>query len=171
MLENGAFSPESPNDAAISDTNKLRRLNPAAKPDGLLVPQELMLLAAAGLFLYFGYRFWRDADGAEEDQSDDGPHGSGLFTSFTLIVVAELGDKTQLAMIALAAGTGEIWSVFTGGTLALWTVSLIGILLGATLLRRIPKHRIHRAAALMFVIFGVLALGQVMLNGNGLGVA
>jgi len=39
------------------------------------------------------------------------------------------------------------------------------------LLRRIPKHRIHRAAALMFVIFGVLALGQVMLNGNGLGVA
>lgn len=136
-----------------------------------LVPQELMLLAAAGLFLYFGYRFWRDADGAEEDQSDDGPHGSGLFTSFTLIVVAELGDKTQLAMIALAAGTGEIWSVFTGGTLALWTVSLIGILLGATLLRRIPKHRIHRAAALMFVIFGVLALGQVMLNGNGLGVA
>lgn len=136
-----------------------------------LVPQESMLLAAAGLFLYFGYRSWRDADGAEEDASGGGPACGGLATSFTLIFVAELGDKTQLAMIALAAGTGEIWSVFAGGTLALWTVSLIGIVFGATLLRRIPRHRVHRAAALMFGIFGVLALGQVVLNGNGLGAA
>jgi putative Ca2+/H+ antiporter (TMEM165/GDT1 family) len=74
-------------------------------------------------------------------------------------------------MIALAAGTGEIWSVFAGGTLALWTVSLIGVLFGATLLRRIPKHRVHRAAALLFITFGVLALGQVVLYRNGLGVA
>ncbi len=61
--------------------------------------------------------------------------------------------------------------MFAGGTLALWTVSLIGILFGATLLRRIPKRRVRRAAALMFVIFGALALGQVVLNGNGLGMA
>jgi putative Ca2+/H+ antiporter (TMEM165/GDT1 family) len=136
-----------------------------------LVPQAFMLLAAAGLFLYFGYRSWRDADGAQEDESDAGSRGGGLLTSFTLIFVAELGDKTQLAMIALAAGTGEIWSVFAGGTLALWTVSLIGILFGATLLRKIPKRRVYRAAALLFITFGVLALGQVVLNGNGLGVA
>ena len=122
-----------------------------------LVPEELMLLAAAGLFLYFGYRSWQDADGDEEDESPDGPARGGFATSFTLIFVAELGDKTQLAMIALAAGTGEIWAVFAGGTLALWTVSLIGILFGATLLRRIPKRRVHRAAALMFITFGVPA--------------
>lgn len=136
-----------------------------------LVPQRLMLLAAAGLFLYYGYRFWRDADGAEEDEGDAGPRGGGLTTSFILIFVAELGDKTQLAMIALVASTGEIWAVFAGGTLALWAVSIIGILFGATLLRSIPKRRVHGAAALMFVLFGALALGQVLLNGNGLGVA
>ena len=96
---------------------------------------------------------------------------SVVMSSFALLFLAELGDKTQLAMIALAAGTGEIWSVFAGGTLALWTVSLIGILFGATLLRRIPKHRVHRAAALLFITFGVLALGQVVLYRNGLGVA
>lgn len=132
-----------------------------------LISQELVLLAAAGLFFYFGFRSWRDADRVEEDERNVGPDSGGLVTSFTLIFVAELGDKTQLAMIALAAGTGEIWSVFVGGTLALWTVSLIGILFGATLLRRIPKHRVHRAAALLFITFGVLALGQVVLNGNG----
>ena len=135
------------------------------------VPPELMLLAAAGLFMYFGYRSWQDADGEEEDETDSGPERGGLVTSFTVIFVAELGDKTQLAMIALVAGTGEIWSVFAGGTLALWTVSLIGILFGATLLRKIPKHWVHRAAALLFVTFGVLALGQVVLNGDGLRLA
>jgi putative Ca2+/H+ antiporter (TMEM165/GDT1 family) len=90
-------------------------------------------------------------------------------TSFTLIFVAELGDKTQLAMIALAAGTGDIWAVFAGGTLALWVVSLIGILFGATLLRRIQRRRVHQAAALMFAIFGVMAIGQVVSGGDGFG--
>ncbi len=96
---------------------------------------------------------------------------SVVISAFTLLLLAELGDKTQLAMIALVAGTGEIWSVFAGGTLALWTVSLIGILFGATLLRKIPKHWVHRAAALLFLTFGVLALGQVVLNGGGLSLA
>ena len=58
------------------------------------VPQELMLLAAASLFLYFGYRSWQDVDGDEEDESAGGPARGGLATSFTLIFVAELGDKT-----------------------------------------------------------------------------
>jgi putative Ca2+/H+ antiporter (TMEM165/GDT1 family) len=136
-----------------------------------LVPQEFMLLTAGGLFLYFGYRFWQNADGAEEDEANARPDGSGVVTSFTIIFVAELGDKTQLTAIALAAGTGDIWAVFAGGTLAVWAVSLIGILFGATLLRKIPKRQVHRAAALMFIIFGVLAIGQVMLNGNHLVVA
>jgi putative Ca2+/H+ antiporter (TMEM165/GDT1 family) len=83
--------------------------------------------------------------------------------------LAELGDKTQLAIIAPAAGTGKIWSVFAGGTRALWTVSLIGILFGATLLMKIPRHLVYRAAALLFLTFGALAPGQVVLKGNGLG--
>jgi len=135
------------------------------------IPQELMLLAAAGLFLYFGYRSWRDADDGEDEESDGVPARNAIVTSFTMIFMAELGDKTQLAMIALVAGTGEIWSVFVGGTLALWAVSLIGILFGATVLRKISRHWVHRAAALLFVAFGVLALGQVALNGGGLSLA
>ncbi|MGD9299250.1 MAG: TMEM165/GDT1 family protein [Thiohalocapsa sp.] len=126
------------------------------------IPQELVLLVAAGLFLYFGYRSWREADGADEAEADVGPDGGGLIVSFTLIFVAELGDKTQLAVVALAAGSGDIWAVFTGGTLALWTVSLIGILFGCTLLRRIPTRWVHRAAAVLFIAFGLLALGHLI---------
>lgn len=131
------------------------------------VPQGLVLLAAAGLFLFFAYRAWRDADGAEADAPAEKTPRGAFLTSFTLIFAAEFGDKTQLAMIALVAGTGEVWSVFVGGTLALWGVSLIGILLGATLLRKLPKLWVHRAAAILFLSFGVLALGQVVLSANG----
>ncbi len=133
------------------------------------VPKELALLAAAGLFLFFAYRTWREADDEGYDETAGPSARGGLAASFTMIVCAEFGDKTQLAMIALAASTGEIWSVFVGGTLALWTISLIGILLGATLLRRIPRVWVHRVAALLFLSFGVLAITQVVLHANGIG--
>lgn len=84
--------------------------------------------------------------------------------SFILIFVAELGDKTQLAMVALAAQSGALWSVFVGGTLALWSVSLVGILVGRTLLRRIPAHWVHRAAALLFFAFGLIAIGGAVVE-------
>ena len=84
-------------------------------------------------------------------------------TTFLAVFLAELGDKTQLALIALAAGSGAVWSVFVGGTLALWAVSAIGIAVGTTLLRRLPRHWMHRAAAGLFALFGILALGQVLI--------
>ncbi|MCG6862204.1 MAG: TMEM165/GDT1 family protein [Chromatiaceae bacterium] len=65
---------------------------------------------------------------------------SVVISAFSVLFLAELGDKTQLAIIALVAATGEVWSVLVGGTLALWIVSLAAILFGATLMRRIPKR-------------------------------
>jgi putative Ca2+/H+ antiporter (TMEM165/GDT1 family) len=130
------------------------------------VPQALVLFAAAALFLYFGWRSWREADDCEEDEVHEIATKGGFTASFTVIFVAELGDKTQLAMVALAAGTGKIWSVFVGGTLALWAVSLVGILFGATLLRKLPKVWVHRAAAVLFLAFGALALGHLVINGS-----
>ena len=134
------------------------------------ISPEIVLLAAGALFLFFGYRAWKEADEADTEEKPGRATKGAFTTSFTMIFLAEFGDKTQLAMIALVAGTGELWPVFIGGTLALWAVSLVGILFGSTVLRRLPKHWVHRAAAVMFVAFGVLALGEVALNVNGLGV-
>ncbi len=83
-------------------------------------------------------------------------------------LLTELTDKTQKAMVALVAGTGALWSVFLGGTLALWTVSLIGILLGSTLLRRIRKDRMLRGAAILFMVFGVLAIEHALVDDSPL---
>lgn len=124
------------------------------------LPEWLVLAAAGLLFLLFAWRSWNEAE--EEDEGEEEVDHRGAFlTSFILIFIAELGDKTQLALIALAASTGAIWSVFLGGTLALWAVSAIGIAVGGTLLRRLPPHVMHRTAAILFAIFGLLALGRI----------
>jgi putative Ca2+/H+ antiporter (TMEM165/GDT1 family) len=121
------------------------------------VPQQAVLLAAGMLFLVFAWKSWQASD---EDEEASGPADarSAVITSFLMIFMAELGDKTQLALIALAASSGAVWSVFAGATLALWAVSLIGIFVGATLLKNVPKALMHRAAALLFAGFGLLAL-------------
>ena len=72
------------------------------------VPQRLVLLAAGALFLFFAFRSWRDAEEANEADPQDKAFGRGaLLTSFLMILLAEFGDKTQLAMVGLAGG---IWS-------------------------------------------------------------
>ena len=58
--------------------------------------------------------------------------------------------------------------MFVGGTLALWAVSLIGILVGGAVLRKIPKVWEHRAAALLFLLFGLLALAQFGFDRTGI---
>jgi putative Ca2+/H+ antiporter (TMEM165/GDT1 family) len=126
------------------------------------VPQGPVLLAAAALFLVFAYRSWRDGAQAEAAPDAAPSHGGVVLTSFSLIFLSEFGDKTQIATIALAAGTGQPWSVFAGSTLALWSVSLIGILVGCTLFARLPRLWVHRTAAVLFALFGVLALFEAV---------
>ncbi len=118
------------------------------------VPQKAVLLAAGLLFLAFAWTSWQ-VSGEEDDDARPSDARSAILASFLMIFMAELGDKTQLA---LAASSGAPWSVFAGATLALWSVSLIGIFVGATLLRNVPTALMHRAAAVLFAGFGVLAL-------------
>jgi putative Ca2+/H+ antiporter (TMEM165/GDT1 family) len=68
---------------------------------------------------------------------------------------------------SLAASSGDPLATLLGGTLALWSVSLIGILLGGTLLRRLPKARMHQVAAGLFLGFGVGALLRAWLGEVG----
>ncbi len=124
----------------------------------LFIPQSIILICGGSLFILFAYFSWRDAKQNDEEEEITTNTTNAFFASFTMIFIAELGDKTQLAMIAMAAGTGELVSVLIGGTLALWTVALLGATLGRTLLTRVPKQRVHQTAAALFLIFGVFAI-------------
>jgi Ca2+/H+ antiporter, TMEM165/GDT1 family len=82
-----------------------------------------------------------------------------LLTTFGLVFLAELGDKTQLATFALAAGTeSSKISVFIGAAGALIFSSLIAVLLGEAVSRFIPLNYIKIGASVFFIVVGVWML-------------
>lgn len=84
-----------------------------------------------------------------------------FFTTFGLVFLAELGDKTQLATMGLAANAeGRRWLVFAASALALTLSSLIAVLAGDLLRSRIDPTTIQRAAAVLFIALGGILLWQ-----------
>ena len=81
-----------------------------------------------------------------------------LFTTFGIMFLAEMGDKTQLAAMTMAAEKKRPWEVFLGASLALAAVSAVGIIIGTTLGQYLPLEWIKRVAGAAFVIIGVLIL-------------
>jgi len=81
-----------------------------------------------------------------------------LFSTFGLVFLAELGDKTQLMTISLVSKTKAPWSVLAGGCLALCVVTALGVLAGELLTRVIPAAYLQKGAAILFIGIGVVML-------------
>jgi len=81
-----------------------------------------------------------------------------FLTTFGVIFLAEMGDKTQLAAMTMAAQSKKPWAVLIGAALALTAVSAIGVLVGSVLGNYVPLLWIKRAAAVAFIIIGILIL-------------
>ncbi len=119
------------------------------------LPPSLLLLGVAGLFIWFGIQAWRQG---ADDAGGEVAVGRHLLASvFMLIFLAEFGDKTQLAVAGLGGMEG-IWWVWLGATLALTLTSVIGVLAGQWLTRRLSLRWIQRGSGSLFLLFGVLAL-------------
>ena len=81
-----------------------------------------------------------------------------LLTTFGIIFLAEMGDKTQLAAMTMAAQTKRPWAVFVGASLALAAVSALGILVGSVIGDYVPLEWVKRGAAVEFIVIGILML-------------
>jgi len=82
-----------------------------------------------------------------------------LFAStFALVFLAELGDKTQLATLSLAASGKSRLLVFLGAASALVVTSAIAVLVGDGLARLVPEVWVRRLAGVGFLVMGVLFL-------------
>ena len=139
--------------AAFAVLNLLAVLFGAAAAAWL--PEWLIAASVAILFAVFGMRALREADAEMIEVQEYA--GRGMFLSaFTLIFLAELGDKTQLAVAGLA-GTQAALPVWVGGTLALALTSALGVLAGQTLLRRLPVHVLHRVSGVLFLVLAAFA--------------
>ena len=81
-------------------------------------------------------------------------------TTFAMVFLAELGDKTQLAVLAMASRNAP-WAVFLGAAAALLVSTLLAVILGAALPRILPPtaaRGLHYLAGSLFIVVGVWTL-------------
>lgn len=82
-----------------------------------------------------------------------------LLTVYTVVFIAELGDKTQLATMLFAADK-EVskWTVFMGASLALVTASALGVLAGSLISEYVSEKHLNYIAGIGFILIGAWTL-------------
>ena len=78
-----------------------------------------------------------------------------FITTFTTIFIAELGDKTQIATLMLSAESGKPIIVFLGSSFALISSSVVGVLIGKWLSRKIPPSKFALSTGVLMVIISL----------------
>lgn len=121
------------------------------------IPKHIVAVIVAVLFASFGIHALL-VKGEDEDGELSQSSGHSIFiSSFLLIIVAEFGDKTQLAVAALSCCAIPA-SVWLGATLALCMTSAIGVWVGRTVLQRIPIVLLHRISGTIFLFLAGFAV-------------
>ncbi len=125
------------------------------------LPRWLVLLIVAFLFLWFGIQSLLNDDD-EDDGFQNGAARSAFVTAFSVIFLAELGDKTQLAVAGLAAS--EAWiAVWIGATMALAMTTVLGVMAGRVISQYISVQWMHRLGGTIFLLFATVALYKLWL--------
>lgn len=81
-----------------------------------------------------------------------------LGLSFVMVFISELGDKSQLAAIALSGSSKSLRAVFLGTAAALLLASFLGVVLGEGLSQLLPIHWVKGVAAIGFAVLGIRLL-------------
>lgn len=116
------------------------------------VPLDLQKWLLSSLFLVFG--IWILIPDKSEEIKSHGAKGA-FWTTVIGFFLAEMGDKTQLATIALAAQYKSVYWVTLGTTLGMMVANVPAVLLGEQILKRIPLKLIRWIAFSMFIAFAI----------------
>jgi putative Ca2+/H+ antiporter (TMEM165/GDT1 family) len=128
-----------------------------------LLPEALVRAVVAVLFLIGAVLLWREArKGSEDEEAAAQARENTSFlraaaVSFGVLFAAEWGDLSQLATAGLAARFGEPLSVFVGAWAALLVIAGLAAFLGRKLADRLPVALLHRIAAVLFLVFAIVA--------------
>ncbi|GGU77209.1 UPF0016 family membrane protein [Streptomyces filipinensis] len=125
-----------------------------------LLPQRIVHAVTGVLFLGGAAMLLLQKDEGEEEikKPADQSFWKVAGTGFTLILVAEFGDLTQIMTANLAARYDDPLSVGLGAVLGLWAVAGLGIVGGKALMKRVPLRLITQIAALLMLALGVWSL-------------
>jgi putative Ca2+/H+ antiporter (TMEM165/GDT1 family) len=94
----------------------------------------------------------------EDDEQAAAPRFGVFGTTLVAFFLLEMGDKTQIATVALAARYDSLIGVVAGTTLGMMLANVPAVLLGEVAAKKLPMHIVHRIAAAIFLVLGVSVL-------------
>ena len=124
------------------------------------IPERVLAGIVAILFAGFGVLALRAEEADEDAPQRNWSHHGIVMATFLMIFLAEMGDKTQLAVAGLAVTLPPL-AVWAGATLALALTSALGVWVGCRLLQVMPLHRLHQLSGVLFLVLAGLALTRV----------
>ena len=112
-----------------------------------------------------GMALWTLKPDTLHEKDETGGSTSAFVATCIGFFIAEIGDKTQIATMALAAAYPSLVSVVAGSTLGMLTANVPVVFLGNAFSKRLPLKAIHVIASLLFVVLGALFLWRAFQQG------
>lgn len=116
-----------------------------------LTPESLRWCLA---FIFLAFALWILVPDKEEEVEEAGKFGV-FFSTLVAFFLAEMGDKTQLATVALGAHYPNFLLVTLGTTAGMMASNALAIFLGQKILKRIPMQWVRVGASMLFLLFGL----------------
>jgi len=125
----------------------------------LLGPDILRWVIGLSFLLMAGWMLIPDK--LDDEKVDNRSHLGVFGTTVVAFFMAEMGDKTQIATVALAARYADVVQVVLGTTLGMMISNVPAVLLGEKVASKVSMKAVHAVAAAIFAVLGVLTLLNV----------
>ncbi len=125
------------------------------------LPQFYVSLAAGLFFIAFGLNMIFGS--GEKEEKSSGGTGNPFWVVFSGFLIAELGDKTQIATLALSAEYALPFMVWIGATLGMTLINLLGAVAGRVVGKFVSTKALQLFGAAVFIIFGLVTLGDLFI--------
>lgn len=124
-----------------------------------LGPQRMRWIIGGG---FLAMAAWMMIPDKVDDDAAESKHRFGVFgTTLLTFFLAEMGDKTQIATVALAARYNDLIPVVAGTTLGMMLADVPAVFLGDRIAQKVSMRLVHGIAAAIFAVLGVLTLLNV----------
>jgi len=124
------------------------------------VPSWVVGLAAGIVFILFGALTLSRPE--KEEAKRETYRWGGFLASFGLVALMELGDRSQISVVTLAAESGEALLVFAGAVLGFLWLTALGAYFGRAVGERVPKRYVRIGSGLVILVFGALFLLRLL---------
>jgi putative Ca2+/H+ antiporter (TMEM165/GDT1 family) len=124
-----------------------------------LTPTRLDAVVGASMIVM---ALWSLKDDMLDENSSRTARASAFVATLIAFFIAEIGDKTQIATIALAAAYSNLFTVVAGTTTGMFLANAPVVFLGEAFAKRLPIKAIHYVASAVFVVLGVIFIARAV---------